>query len=112
MYACGLKKTQVLFLALRRTDLAPPSPSFQSDRSLAGPSYIPVNIQDMVYPEVSAENRELRHMALGKSLAPLPAEQSLAPVVLAAGRARALDAFGDMDKYRTGQTCTFPCCKG
>lgn len=61
MYACGLKKTQVLFLALRKAEVAPPSPSFQSDRSLAGPSYIPVNIQDMVYPEVSAESSGTRH---------------------------------------------------
>lgn len=51
--------------------MAPPSLILTS---LAGPSYIPVNVEDMVYPEASAENRELRRAAVGKSPAPLPAE--------------------------------------
>lgn len=57
MCVCGLKKIKVLFLALCKAGLAPPSPSCSADRSLAGPGPIPVNVQDMVHPQVAAKSR-------------------------------------------------------
>lgn len=54
MCVCGLKKIQVLFLALCKVGLAPPSPSFQRDRRLAAPGPIPGKVQDMLHPEIAA----------------------------------------------------------